>query len=116
MPAKPSQKGKFTPGPWRSNGPCKPDNTGGRDYCVMDSDGKIIAEVFEHVGFSDDRKSYATRPAYDNANLIAASPRMYEALQAALPFIVGALAFVDCKKQIAQIEAALNLAEGKDSL
>jgi len=71
---------KYTLGPWHARGPSQPDNTGGRDWCVLDDDGKIIAECFEHVGFSDDRKTYAVRPAEANAHLIAAAPEMLEAL------------------------------------
>ena len=72
---------KYTLGPWHARGPSQPDNTGGRDWCVLDDDGKIIAECFEHVGFSDDRKTYAVRPAEANARLIAAAPEMLEALE-----------------------------------
>ena len=73
---------KYTLGPWHARGPSQPDNTGGRDWCVLDDDGKIIAECFEHVGFSDDRKTYAVRPAEANAHLISTAPEMLEALDA----------------------------------
>ncbi len=79
--------GRHTLGPWHARGPSQPDNTGGRDWCVLDDDGKIIAECFEHVGFSDDRKTYAVRPAEANAHLISTVPEMLEALIAVMDVI-----------------------------
>ena len=65
---------EHTKGPWRAAGPsCSPLHDAG-DYAIHDTDGAIIAETFLQV--SKD----GTRPAEANAKLMAASPRMLEAL------------------------------------
>jgi hypothetical protein len=69
-------------------------------------DDKIIAECFEHVGRLPDN-TYDTRPAYDNARLIAAAPDLLDALKLAIPLMVGALAFVDCKAQLQTAREAI---------
>lgn len=63
-----------TPGPLTIRRSPMRDNTGGYDYAIVDADGKIIAEVFEHVGKSI--AGYDVRPAHANAALFAASPKM----------------------------------------
>lgn len=70
---------KFTKGPWAVYGSKGPDNTGGYDCAIVDVDNNIIAETFGHVGrIGDDIQK---RPALENANLIAAAPELYEALE-----------------------------------
>lgn len=69
-----------TPAPWAYHKASSPDNTGGYDYAIVDADGKLIAETFEHVGYRDAR-SFENRPAKDNAVLIASSPLMLETLK-----------------------------------
>ena len=103
---------KYTLGPWHARGPSQPDNTGGRDWCVLDDDGKIIAECFEHVGFSDDRKTYAVRPAEANAHLISTVPEMLEALETVAPFLVG-FATVEERNARAKLQAAVRKAKGE---
>lgn len=89
-------EGKHTPGPLIVHRAPKADNTGGFDYCVVDSDEKIIAEFFEHVGFLDKlKKSYSVRPALANATLYAAAPEMLEALEAAQQEFLGLSAYLE---------------------
>lgn len=73
---------KHTPGSLHCRAASSLDNTGGRDYCILDSEGKVIGEAFEHVGFGDDRSTYEKRPAAQNALLWSAAPELLEALKA----------------------------------
>jgi hypothetical protein len=72
---------KFTPGPWKTKGPSpgllRSSDDGG-DYAVMDEEGFILAEAFRLVGLGNER------PAAANADLIAAAPALYAALEAAI--------------------------------
>ena len=108
---------KYTLGPWHARGPSQPDNTGGRDRCVLDDDGKIIAECFEHVGFSDDRKTYAVRPAEANARLIAAAPELLDVVVAYRlhhKLMLQIADDVDCPCQICKLaEEAIRKAKGE---
>lgn len=70
---------KYTPGPWTTVAAKKPDISG-IDYGILDTKGKIIAEVFHHVGFNDSG-GYDSRPVVTNAHLIAAAPELLEALK-----------------------------------
>ena len=69
---------KYTKGPLQYMKSRKPDNTGGYDYCVLDAEGQIIAETYEHVGRV--MNACQTRPAADNARLFACAPDMAEML------------------------------------
>lgn len=79
---------KHTPGPWEFRLATKPDNTGGYDCAVIDSERKIIAECFQNVGRKDSGDGYETRPCYENASLIAAAPELLAAAEAALAEII----------------------------
>ena len=62
---------KFTPGPWKAHhGVCEPDYVfyGKEENC--DTEKRVIAEVYQRVGF----RSY-------DVDLIAAAPEMYAALE-----------------------------------
>ena len=70
-----------TPGPWIYHRSKQPDNTGGYDYAITDSQNKIIAETFQNVDYaSHDGKVYNQRPAEANARLIAAAPELFAIL------------------------------------
>lgn len=73
----------FTPGPWKTDGEVASMEINGRlvpVYEVMaDSDACWVAQVLDH------HRCGATAPGAANARLIAAAPRMYEALKAVLP-------------------------------
>lgn len=74
---------KHTSEPWTVVKAKRPDNTGGYDYAIADSDDNIIAEVFQNVGYADkEKKIYNQRPAKANAHLMAASPEMFATLKA----------------------------------
>lgn len=47
----------------------RPDNTGGLDWCVIDSKKRIIAEFFEHVGHRLEESDHPMLPAtkYDKS-------------------------------------------------
>ena len=76
---------KHTSEPWTVVKAKRPDNTGGYDYAIADSDDNIIAEVFQNVGYADkEKKIYNQRPAKANAHLIATSPELLEACQAGI--------------------------------
>jgi len=66
-------KAKFTPGPLQSDSIMK---GGGADYAILDSDGCVIGEAFQFLG-----KRNGTRDAQANAQLWAAAPEIYEALE-----------------------------------
>jgi hypothetical protein len=70
-----------TPAPWMVKKATQADNTGGYDYCILDEKNKLIAEVFEHVGWKGSSPEYDKYPAYINAKLIAAAPELLEALK-----------------------------------
>ena len=67
---------EHTKGPWKVAGP-SPRGTryDAGDYAIVDADDAIIAEAFILVGKDN------VRPAEANAQLIAASPEMLEALK-----------------------------------
>jgi hypothetical protein len=70
---------EYTKGPLQYVRARTPDNTGGYNYCIGDTEGKIIAETFEHVAFND-LGGYEIRPAAENARLYACAPEMAEML------------------------------------
>lgn len=73
---------KYTPGPLIIKRAQSPDNVGGFDYAIIDSDGRIVGEAFERVGWKDNlSKTYESRPAMDNARLWSAAPDLLEALK-----------------------------------
>lgn len=58
-----------------------PDNTGGFDYAILESEGRIIAEVFEHVGYATEAHGLDKRDAEKTAMLFAAAPELLEACE-----------------------------------
>ncbi len=65
----------YTPGPWSIKSAVQRDNTGGLDYAILDGEGELIAETFEHVDYGTGTK-FLARPARANALLIASAPAM----------------------------------------
>ena len=57
------------------------DNTGGRDWCIADKEGRIVGEAFQNVGAGPHLLRFVTRPAEANARLWAASPDLLIACQ-----------------------------------
>lgn len=68
-----------TPLPWFVKGPGKFDNTGGRDYAIVDAEGHIIAEAFEHVAYASGGSlqagPYKKVPVLANISVIATAPK-----------------------------------------
>lgn len=76
---------KHTPGHWSAKKSNIPDNTGGYDWCITDESMAIISEVFQNIGYAKDESDYPynQRPVEANARLIATSPKLLSACQAA---------------------------------
>ena len=68
-----------TQGPLRTRRAIHPDNVGGYDYAILDTDSRVIGEAFDIVGNGEHR------PALHNATLWAAAPELLEALEALAP-------------------------------
>ena len=62
---------EHTKEPWTASKSVKPDNTGGYDFAITDTDKNIIAEVFEHVDYGTDTK-YLRFPVKATARRIVA--------------------------------------------
>lgn len=75
---------QHTPTPWAYIKATVPDNTGGYDYAIT-VDGKIIAEVFQHTGWDDEKTGkYETQPVEANAAFIVRACNSHDALVEAL--------------------------------
>jgi hypothetical protein len=98
---------EHTKAPWKVKKSKEPDNTGGYDYAIIDSQEKIIAETFEHVGKT--KNGYEKRPAEANAKLISAAPELLEALKNVIKFWESGC-FIDA--EIEQAKQAIKKAEG----
>lgn len=85
---------QHTKGPWRFYKAHSADNTGGWDWAIVDSENKVIAESFEHVG-RESSTVFDKRPAEANACLIAASPALLEACEAVLLVKCGCYSSVE---------------------
>jgi|GEM_PF-5336882 len=72
--------------PWKYHNASVPDNTGGYDSAIVDEKGRILAEVFEHVGYDDEtgqiRDKNSTRAAYDKRPAEANAAYIVEACNA----------------------------------
>jgi len=79
---------QHTPGPWAVHRAKQADNTGGYDCAIIDLEGKIIAEAFEHVGWKDAR-SFIKRPVVANARLLATAPELLDCLSCLLAVTGG---------------------------
>lgn len=68
---------------WTIRKAADPDNTGGYDYAIIDANGYIIAECYEHVGFAPEggTSTYAKAPVLANARMMRAAPKLYTALK-----------------------------------
>lgn len=74
---------EHTKGPFKISRSLHPDNTGGYDYAVADSENLIVAEFFEHVAH-DGNGGYVKLPAKANAELYVAAPDLLAVLTEAL--------------------------------
>lgn len=70
-----------TPGPRTWTRATAKDNTGGRDAATL-HERRIIAEVYEHVGYESD-STFDVRPVEANARLISAAPALLACLKMA---------------------------------
>ena len=85
------------------------DSTGGFDWAIVNNQQDIIAECYEHVNYSKNRKvSFKTMPARSNALIFAAASDL---LAACIKVIETHSPELDEDMRI-QIIAAINKAEG----
>lgn len=101
---------KHTQGDWTIRRAKTPDNTGGYDYAVLDKDGAVIGEAFEHVGKLG--TSYDVRPAKANATMFAAAPDLLEACQSILEHWASGN-FSRGQELWAKLKSAIAKAEGR---
>jgi hypothetical protein len=105
---------EFTKGPLTIHGPSQggtPCDDGG-DFCIRDSEGKIIGEAISKVGrvhFKCSGPEYVLRPAEANAQLWAAAPALYAVAQAIIE--VGDLHGFDAGEILAGLHEAGVMAE-----
>ena len=90
-----SAAGKATAGPLTTRRAPKPDNVGGYDYAIVDSEGRIVAETFEVVDDGDKRDAKAL------ADLFAAAPQLADALRMIADSTCDHGAGPDCPREIA---------------
>jgi len=107
-------KAGHTPGPLKVTRAHRPDNTGGYDYAVSDSENHVVAEFFEHVGH-DGYGRYVKLPAQANAQLYVAAPDLLEAIGLARAVLLGIrdvhkLSSIDTA--LSYIDPAISLATG----
>lgn len=70
-----------TPGPWLMQPATKPNGVEKSWDCAITADGKVIAEAFQIVGYTDgENKRYLQVDVTANAMLIAAAPDLAAAL------------------------------------
>ena len=109
---------KPSPSPWKAVGRLLPD--GVLDYWVEDANGEEIVAIYLCDG-GDEPMPF---PADGNAHLIAAAPELLAALKAVREFAVHGLSWLDehCsdrhhydgKKALAELDAAIAKAEGRE--
>ena len=112
----------FTPGPWKTDGEVASMEINGRlvpVYEVMaESDACWVAQVLDH------HRCGATAPGAANARLIAAAPRMYEALKTKLKWCrehgdcadAALMADEYCSDECVAMAAVLTEIEGKSNV
>ncbi len=107
-PQQPAEGAQFTPGPWHVEKCSAP--VYGSDGTLM-VNGVGIGAGSRHIG------TISSKNAHNDANLIAAAPAMYEALQAAQAFLLDGTPdneISDLERHtLQQIESALAQAEGR---
>jgi hypothetical protein len=102
----------FAKGPWKVVGPSKPHGVEqSRDFAIVDTRPKVIAEVFDIIGKDDAGTYIHLASAEATANLIAAAPDLYAACNLSLAALANPQAF-DIEQVGRNINAALKKADG----
>lgn len=98
---------KFTPGPWEAI------NTSWEYSVVVDEDAARIAQVFIRDEADEETQDKFEAIKNADANLIAAAPDMYEALETTCEYCIGKEA-TDCPCERCITGKALRKARGEE--